>query len=96
MLLGIEPTFMAALGFVAVFAAATNTPLACIMLGLEIFGGDMIVPLTIVTVVAYISSGPHGIYGAQRMGDRQPRRLHEVRAIRLNQVRRWLRRWRAQ
>jgi H+/Cl- antiporter ClcA len=96
LLMGIEPTFMAALGFVAVFAAATNTPLACIMMGIEVFGGALIVPLTIVTVVAYVSSGPHGIYTAQRMGDRRPRRLHEVRAIRLYQVRRWLRRWHAQ
>jgi H+/Cl- antiporter ClcA len=93
-LMGVDPTFMAALGFVAVFAAAANTPLACIMLGIELFGGALIVPLTIVTMVAYISSGPHGIYGAQRMGDRRPRRLHEVRAIRVRQVRRWLQRWR--
>ncbi|MFN5059709.1 MAG: chloride channel protein [Chloroflexota bacterium] len=95
-LMGIEPTFMAALGFVAVFAAATNTPIACIMMGVEVFGGALIVPLTIVTVVAYVSSGPLGIYGAQRMGDRRQRRLHEVRTVRLYQVRRWLRRWRTQ
>ncbi|MEY3990927.1 MAG: hypothetical protein RI985_2008, partial [Chloroflexota bacterium] len=86
LLMGVEPTFMAALGFVAVFAAATNTPLACIMMGIELFGGAMIVPLTIVTVVAYASAGPHGIYGSQRMGDRQPRRLHEVRTIRVRQL----------
>lgn len=93
-LMGIEPTFMAALGFVAVFAAATNTPLACIIMGVELFGGALLLPLTIVTVVAYASSGPHGIYSAQRMGERQPRRLHDVRRIRLYQIRRWLRRWR--
>lgn len=93
-LLGIEPTFMAALGFVAVFAAATNTPLTCMLMGIELFGGDMVLPLTIVTVVAYACSGPHGIYSAQRMGERQPRRLHEVRRIRVYQVWRWLRRWR--
>jgi H+/Cl- antiporter ClcA len=94
--MGIEPTFMAALGFVAVFAAATNTPLACIIMGVELFGGALIVPLTLVTVVAYASSGPHGIYSAQRMGNRRSRRLHEVRAIRLRQIQRWLQRWRRQ
>ena len=92
--MGIEPTFMAALGFVAVFAAATNTPLACIIMGIELFGGALLLPLTIVTVVAYACSGPHGIYSAQRMGERQPRRLHDVRRIRVYQIRRWLRRWR--
>ncbi|MFZ9857922.1 MAG: chloride channel protein [Roseiflexaceae bacterium] len=89
----VEPTFMAALGFVAVFAAATNTPLACIMMGIELFGGAMILPLTIVTVVAYASSGPHGIYESQRMGNHRLRLLHEVRIIRLYQLRRWVRRW---
>ena len=95
-MMGIEPTFMAALGFVAVFAAATNTPLACILMGIELFGGALLLPLMLVTVVAYASSGPHGIYGAQRIGERQPRRMHDVRRIQLYQVRRWLRRWRIQ
>jgi H+/Cl- antiporter ClcA len=30
----------AALGFIAVFAGATNTPLACTLMGIELFGGE--------------------------------------------------------
>ena len=28
------------MGFVAVFAGATNTPLACMMMGIELFGAE--------------------------------------------------------
>ncbi len=93
-MMGVEPTFMAALGFVAVFAAATNTPLACILMGVELFGGELVIPLTIVIVVAYLCSGPFGIYSAQRIGERRLRLLYDMRRIRMYQMRRWLRRWR--
>ena len=39
-LMGAPLDLMAALGFVAVFAGAANTPLACTLMGIELFGGD--------------------------------------------------------
>jgi len=60
--------FFAALGFVAVFAGAANTPLACILLGIEMFGAQIAVPLGAVCIVSYILSGHRGIYSAQRVG----------------------------
>lgn len=59
--------FMAALGFIAVFAAAANTPLACIVMAVELFGGAPLLGVAITTVVAYASSGHRGIYLAQRV-----------------------------
>ena len=38
-MLGVPVDFLAALGFVAVFAGAANTPLACTIMGIELFGG---------------------------------------------------------
>ena len=65
--LGVPTDFMAALGFIAVFAAAANTPVACLFMGVELFGAAVLVPLTITTFVAYLASGHRGIYAAQRI-----------------------------
>jgi H+/Cl- antiporter ClcA/PII-like signaling protein len=63
-----QPTaFFAALGFVAVFAGAANTPLSCIVMGIELFGSGMTVPLTAVCITSYILSGHRGIYLSQRV-----------------------------
>jgi H+/Cl- antiporter ClcA len=65
--LGVDPVFMAALGFVAVFAGASNTPLACAMMGVELFGGGSVLYLAIACFVAYLASGHRGIYVTQRI-----------------------------
>jgi len=56
----------AALGFVAVFAGATNTPLACTVMGLELFGVGALPYMAVACVVAFLVSGPTGVYTAQR------------------------------
>lgn len=65
-LAGLPVDLFAALGFVAVFAGATKTPLACTLLGIELFGADHAVPLALACFIAYLSSGSGGIYSAQR------------------------------
>ena len=57
----------AALGFVGVFAAAANTPLACLVIGIELFGSNAILPMAIVCALAYGLSGTSSIYSAQRL-----------------------------
>jgi H+/Cl- antiporter ClcA len=59
---------MAALGFVAVFAGAANTPLACTLMAVELFGADIGVYAIVACVVSFLFSGHRGIYGAQRVG----------------------------
>ena len=56
----------AALGFIGVFAAAANTPIACLFIGVELFGSGAIVPMAIVCGLAYALSGPSSIYASQR------------------------------
>ncbi len=67
----------AGLGFVGVFAGATNTPIACTMRGIELFaaGGSpdlmrsgLVVYLATACFVAYIMSGYSGIYLSQKIG----------------------------
>ncbi|ACI52380.1 Chloride channel core [Gluconacetobacter diazotrophicus PA1 5] len=62
---------LAAVGFVAVFAGAANTPLACTLMGIELFGAADIVYLAVGCFVAYLCSGHSGIYRAQRIGTRK-------------------------
>lgn len=59
---------LAGIGFVAVFAGATNTPIACLIMGIELFGSTVAVYLGLACVVAYLFSGHSGIYGAQVVG----------------------------
>ena len=77
---------LAAMGFVGVFAGAANTPLACTLMGLELFGANAAVYLALACVVAYLFSGHTGIYEAQvvgqakqlRHGRQQGRRLGDL------------------
>lgn len=66
-LMGVDPAFMAALGFVAVFAGASNTPLACTIMAVELFGGGSLLYVGVACFVAYLASGHRGIYATQRI-----------------------------
>lgn len=59
---------MAGMGFVAVFAGAANTPLACSIMAMELFGADCGVYVAIACIVAYLVSGHNGIYSSQVIG----------------------------
>src|SRR6201996_559940 len=67
-LFGAPSDLFAGLGFVAVFAGATNTPLACMIMGIELFGSLHAVYLAVACFVAYLCSGHSSIYMAQRLG----------------------------
>ena len=60
--------FMASLGFVAVFAGAANTPLACTLMAMELFGAPIGLFAALACVISYLFSGHTGIYKAQRIG----------------------------
>ena len=60
---------LAGMGFVAVFAGATNTPLACTLMALELFGSQCGVYVAVACIVAYFLSGHTGIYGRQIIGE---------------------------
>ncbi len=58
---------MAAVGFVAVFAGAANTPIASTLMAMELFGADLGVFAALACVMSYVCSGHSGIYRAQRV-----------------------------
>lgn len=65
-------SLFAALGFIAVFAGATNTPLACTLMGIELFGGEYAIFFAVACFTAYFFSGKGGIYTAQRVAEPKP------------------------
>ena len=67
MLLNAPVSLFAALGFIAVFAGATNTPLACTFMGIELFGGEHALLFAVACFTAYFFSGHSGIYSSQRI-----------------------------
>jgi H+/Cl- antiporter ClcA len=68
LVLGAPVDLFAALGFVAIFAGATNTPLASTLLGMELFGAGNGLYLATACIIAYRCSGSKGIYSSQRAG----------------------------
>lgn len=68
MIFGTPVDLFAALGFVAVFAGATNTPIACTVMAIELFGGEYSTYFAVSCVMAYLFSGHSGIYLSQRIG----------------------------
>jgi len=65
--LGLPVPFIAAVGFITLFAAASNTPIASTLLGIELFGAGFTAPLVITGFLAYILVGHRGIYGGHRV-----------------------------
>ncbi|CCK20770.1 chloride channel protein [Lactococcus laudensis] len=65
--LGLPVTFVAALGYAAVFAAATNTFWAPILIGCEVFGYALMPYLMIVVIISYMLNFNKSIYTAQDM-----------------------------
>ena len=64
---GAPVDLFAGLGFIAVFAGATNTPIACTIMGIELFGGEYVLYYAVACFTAYYFSGHSGIYTSQRM-----------------------------
>jgi H+/Cl- antiporter ClcA len=57
---------LAAIGFVSVFSGAAKTPLACFIMGIELFGAEGAIYLFIGCMIAFICSGRIGIYETQK------------------------------
>jgi len=66
-LFGWPVELFAALGFVAVFAGASHTPVSSALLGCELFGFRYAVPFVVACFVAHLASRGSGIYTAQEV-----------------------------
>ena len=56
---------LAGVGFVAVFAGATNTLFACILMGIELFGISAAPFLAIACIMSFLFSGHKSVYASQ-------------------------------
>lgn len=65
-LLGIPPSFAAALGLIGVFCGVTNAPIASIFLAVELFGNEGFVFYAITCFLCFVLSGHIGLYESQR------------------------------
>lgn len=66
-LLHLPVGFLAALGFVALFAGAANTPIASTLMAIELFGAGIGISAALACAVAWLVSGYTGIYRSQRI-----------------------------
>ena len=64
-LLGINPTLGAAVGMVSVVAAASNTPIAAVFMGYELFGSLTGIYVVGACITAYITIGHRSVYPDQ-------------------------------
>ena len=62
-LLGLPSAWLAALGLAAVFGAAARTPAACFLMGVELFGPSLALPMAAACGVAALCNG-RGLYHA--------------------------------
>ena len=64
-IIGANVAVFAIIGSITVLAGATNAPLACTIIGIELFGGQGLPFFALACAVAYATSGHTGIYHAQ-------------------------------
>ncbi len=67
-LFGLDPMLGAAIGLVGVVASASNTPVAAILMGVELFGGTIgTLYIAGAAIAAYLMIGHRSIYPGQRL-----------------------------
>lgn len=64
-LLGLDAGMAGAMGLIGLFCCATNSPLASIMLSVEMFGGTNIHLFAFISVICFVLSGKYGLYASQ-------------------------------
>lgn len=77
---------LAGMGFVAVFAGATNTPIACSIMAIELFGVECGVYVAIACIVSYLFSGHNSIYRQQVIGEAKHKNYANQEGKRLNEL----------
>ena len=63
--MGLDPGIAAALGLIGLFCCVTNSPIAAIILSVEMFGSANLYLFAFVSVIAFVLSGNWGLYASQ-------------------------------
>ncbi|MDY4948286.1 MAG: chloride channel protein [Clostridium cadaveris] len=66
-LIGLNPSFGAAIGLIALFCGVTNCPITAFILGIEIFGAHGALFFMVASAVSYMLSGYYGLYSEQKI-----------------------------
>jgi len=66
-LIGIDPHIGAALGIVGMLCCVINSPLTCMIIGVEMFGSTHLLAFAIVVSFGYVLSGYFSLYQAQKI-----------------------------
>ena len=64
-ILGLDAGICGALGLIGLFCCATNSPIASIVLSIEMFGGANLYLFALVCVICFVLSGNCGLYASQ-------------------------------
>ena len=64
-LLGLDAGISGALGLIGLFCCATNSPIASMLLSIEMFGGANLYLFALVCVICFVLSGNSGLYASQ-------------------------------
>lgn len=64
-ILGFDPSLSAALGLVGLFCCVTNSPIASMILSIEMFGSSNICAFALVCVIGFVLSGHSSLYASQ-------------------------------
>ncbi|MCC5911061.1 MAG: voltage-gated chloride channel family protein [Clostridiaceae bacterium] len=75
-IVNLPTSFLAAIGMIAVFSGAANTPISAFLFSVEMFTGQGITYFFIACLISFIFSGHHGIYAAQKIYDPKSRMLN--------------------
>lgn len=81
---------LAGMGFVAVFAGATNTPLASSIMAIEMFGSECGIYVAIACIVSFLISGHTSIYGRQLIGEPKFKKYDLEKDLHINDIKRHL------
>lgn len=66
-LLGLSPSFGAAIGLISLFCGVVNCPIASLLLSIELFGSEGLILFTLACAVSYTLSGYYGLYSSQKI-----------------------------
>ncbi len=66
-IIGLNPSFAAAIALVSMFCGVVNCPIASLFLGFELFGSAGVMYYAITVAVSYIISGYYSLYTSQKI-----------------------------
>ncbi|MEA2081936.1 MAG: chloride channel protein [Elusimicrobiota bacterium] len=84
---GLDPALCAAVGMVSILAGAANTPIAAVILAMELFGADIVPMCAVSAVVSFLMTGHRSVYPSQKIALRKSASIYVAHGETLEDVR---------